>query len=225
MRRIRGLTCGVLAACVLVGAAQAQPRHDQPRHEHYEHYEHMDGRYAHNHYYPSRGYVAPVLPRGYITVNHFHDHYYYAGGVWYRPYGGRFVVIAPPIGVFVPVLPPFYTTVWFGGVPYYYADNTYYAWRQSDNQYEVVAPPDGSGDSASTQAPPSDDVFIYPKNGQSEDQQSTDRYECHSWASGQSGFDPTKAGGGVAPQDANAKRADYNRAMTACLEGRGYSVK
>ena len=223
MRRIYGLACCALAACVLVGAAQAQPRRDH--YEHHEHYEHMDGRYAHNHYYPSRGYVAPVLPRGYITVDHFHDHYYYSGGIWYRPYGGRFVVIAPPLGVFVPVLPPFYTTVWFGGIPYYYANDSYYVWRATDNQYEVVEPPDGSGDSASTQAPPSDDVFIYPKNGQSEDQQSTDRYECHSWASGQSGFDPTKAGGGVAPQDANSKRADYNRAMTACLEGRGYSVK
>ncbi|HXR90731.1 MAG TPA: DUF6515 family protein [Steroidobacteraceae bacterium] len=220
MRRFYGLAGGILAACVLAGAAQAQPRH-----EHYEHYEHMDGRYAHNHYYPSRGYVAPVLPRGYITVNHFHDHFYYSGGIWYRPYGARFVVVAPPVGVFVPVLPPFYTTVWFGGIPYYYANDSYYLWRASDNQYEVVAPPDGSGDSASTQAPPSDDLFIYPKNGQSEDQQSKDRYECHSWASGQSGFDPTKSGGGVAPQDANARRADYNRAMTACLEGRGYSVK
>jgi hypothetical protein len=68
-------------------------------------------------------------------------------------------------------------------------------------------------------------VFIYPKNNQSDEQQSQDRYECHSWASGQSGFDPTKSAGGVAPQDANSKRADYNRAMTACLEGRGYSVK
>lgn len=220
MRRFYRLAGGILAACVLAGAAQAQPRH-----EHYEHYEHMDGRYAHNHYYPSRGYVAPVLPRGYITVNHFHDHFYYSGGIWYRPYGARFVVVAPPVGVFVPVLPPFYTTVWFGGIPYYYANDSYYVWRASDNQYEVVAPPDGSGDSASTQAPPSDDLFIYPKNGQSEDQQSKDRYECHSWASGQSGFDPTKSGGGVAPQDANARRADYNRAMTACLEGRGYSVK
>jgi len=220
MRRFYGLAGGILAACVLAGAAQAQPRH-----EHYGHYEHMDGRYAHNHYYPSRGYVAPVLPRGYITVNHFHDHFYYSGGIWYRPYGARFVVVAPPVGVFVPVLPPFYTTVWFGGIPYYYANDSYYLWRASDNQYEVVAPPDGSGDSASTQAPPSDDLFIYPKNGQSEDQQSKDRYECHSWASGQSGFDPTKSGGGVAPQDANARRADYNRAMTACLEGRGYSVK
>ncbi len=221
MRRIQNLACGVVAAAMLIGVAQAQPRGEAP----HQRWEHMDARYAHNHYYPVRGYAVGALPRGYISVNRFNDHYFYAGGVWYRPYGSRFVVVTPPFGVFVPVLPPFYTTVWFGGVPYYYANDAYYVWRPSENQYEVVAPPDGSGDTASTQAPASDDLFIYPKNGQTEDQQSKDRYECHSWASGQSGFDPTKAGGGVAPQDADNRRTQYNRAMSACLEGRGYTVK
>jgi hypothetical protein len=68
-------------------------------------------------------------------------------------------------------------------------------------------------------------MFIYPKNGQSEEQQSTDKFECHQWSKQQSGFDPTQSGGGVSPdQNGNAHNA-YNRAMTACLEGRGYSVK
>src|SRR5690242_1516382 len=149
MRGFYGLAGGILAACVLAGTAQAQPRH-----EHYEHYEHMDGRYAHNHYYPSRGYVAPVLPREYITVNHFHDHFYYSGGIWYRPYGARFVVVAPPIGVFVPVLPPFYTTVWFAGVPYYYANDAYYTYAGPQG-YEVVDPPgDASTAIQGPQGPP-----------------------------------------------------------------------
>ena len=39
------------------------------------------------------------------------------------------------------------------------------------------------------------------------------------------GYDPTQTGGGVATGDAPAKRADYFRATTSCLEGRGYSVK
>ncbi len=123
------------------------------------------------------------------------------------------------------MLPPFYTTVWFGGAPYYYSNDSYYAWRQDQGQYEVVAPPDGSGNTASTDAPASDDVFIYPKSGQSEDQQAKDRYECHRWASSQSGFDPTQSAGGVPAGQSNSKRGDYNRAITACLEGRGYSVK
>ena len=33
---------------------------------------------------------------------------------------------------------------------------------------------------------------IYPAKGQSAKQQDQDRYECHSWARGQSGFDPTQ---------------------------------
>lgn len=36
-------------------------------------------------------------------------------------------------------------------------------------------------------------AFIYPKAGQSEQQQSKDRYECHEWAVSQTGFDPSTA--------------------------------
>ncbi|MFT5350392.1 MAG: hypothetical protein ACI909_003018 [Planctomycetota bacterium] len=37
----------------------------------------------------------------------------------------------------------------------------------------------------------SSDIYIYPNKGQSPQQQSQDRYECHVWAAGQSGFDPS----------------------------------
>lgn len=36
-------------------------------------------------------------------------------------------------------------------------------------------------------------LMIYPMKGQSNEQQSKDRYECHVWAVQQSGFDPTSA--------------------------------
>jgi hypothetical protein len=52
---------------------------------------------------------------------------------------------------------------------------------------------------------------MYPKNGQSDEQQSNDKRECQQWASSQ-------AGGGA------ANGSDYRRAMMACLEGRGYSA-
>ena len=93
--------------------------------------------------------------------------------------------------------------------------------------YEVVDPPGAGGDQAATttQPPPSDDLYIYPQSGQSDEQQANDKYECHKWASSQSGFDPTQSAGGVSPDQAAAKRADYDRAMRACLEGRGYSVR
>lgn len=139
------------------------------------------------------------------------------------------------------------------------------------------------------------DVLIYPAKGQSPEQQNRDRYECHSWAVQQTGFDPTKpqtaqpapppqqapqggavrgaargaavgavggaiagdAGkgaavgaatgglvGGMRRRDQQAQQAQaqanaaaqqqatlsqqqagYNRALGACLEGRGYTVK
>jgi hypothetical protein len=186
----------------------------------------LDARYGHNHYYPPRGYAVSVLPRGYVTVHYHGGPYYYHAGVWYRPYGPRFVVVRPAVGLFVPFLPSFYTTVWFGGVPYYYADDVYYAYRPGRG-YEVVNPPGGAAAQGTTTAPSStaSDLFIYPKNGQSEEQQAKDKYECHSWAVNQSGFDPTQPLGGVAEDQAAAKRQDYQRARQACLEARGYSVK
>ena len=35
------------------------------------------------------------------------------------------------------------------------------------------------------------EVFAYPNQGQSQEQQRQDRYECHVWAVQQSGFDPS----------------------------------
>ena len=139
------------------------------------------------------------------------------------------------------------------------------------------------------------DVIIYPAKGQSPEQQNRDRYDCHTWAVQQTGFDPTKpqtaqpapppqqapqggavrgaargaavgavggaiagdAGkgaavgaatggmiGGMKKRDQQAQaaqaqsqaaaqqqaalsqqQAGYNRALGACLEGRGYTVK
>ena len=65
----------------------------------------------------------------------------------------------------------------------------------------------------------------YPQNGTSYSQQARDQYECDIAAVKQTGFDPTQAGGGVAPDQTVTKGEDYKRAMRACLEGRGYSVR
>jgi YMGG-like Gly-zipper len=132
------------------------------------------------------------------------------------------------------------------------------------------------------------DLYIYPNKGQSAEQQSRDRYECHTWAVQQTGVDPTRVqasaptppppsggvfrgaargaavgavGGAIAgdagkgaaigaasggliggmkqrqqvrgQQQAQANQASqqqsaiaaYNRALSACLSGRGYTVK
>jgi|MEHZ01.5.fsa_nt_MEHZ011551434.1_53 hypothetical protein len=150
------------------------------------------------------------------------------------------------------------------------------------------------------------DLYVYPAEGQSDEQLGSDRYECHSWAAQESDFDPTDfgeeppstvrvptianqsegatrtgaivgatAGAVIGSQEADAgkgavlgavigsmiggvveeqgrqdadqqaaaevarqseeinrtkaeralRQSNYRRALTACLEGRGYSVK
>jgi OmpA family protein len=132
------------------------------------------------------------------------------------------------------------------------------------------------------------ELYIYPNKGQSAEQQSRDRYNCHTWAVQQTGVDPTRAqasmptpppprggvfrgaargaavgaiGGAIAgdagegaaigaatggviggmkqrgqarsQQQAQANQAmqqqsafaAYDRALSACLSGRGYTVK
>jgi hypothetical protein len=197
----------------------------------------LDSRYNHGRYYPPVGTVRPVLPEGYRPYIHGSDRFFFSGGIWYAPGPAGFVVVRPPVGLVIGVLPPYYSTVWFGGVPYYYADNVYYTWQPDQNGYVVSDPPPN----ADTPAPPPDpvpgapqsgtpqmDLIIYPKNGQSKDQQAADQYECHTWAKGQTGFDPTQPGGaataGSAPDKPDIARSNYNRAMSACLQARGYQV-
>ena len=184
-----------------------------------------DQRFNHDRYYPQRGYATGALPRGYLSVPWRGSSFYFHGGAWYRPYGSRFLVVAPPLGIGVPLLPPGYTTVWIGGTPYYYADGTYYLWEPDRRGYVVTSPPPGTEAAATTTSPAGEEVFAYPKNGQSETQQSTDRYECHDWARGQTGYDPTQPLGGIDTAQTDSKRADYQRAQRACLEARGYSVR
>lgn len=175
--------------------------------------------------YPRRGVIVHELPRERVLVyDRFHHPFYQYGGAWYAPRRAGFVVVGPPVGVFVSVLPASYSTLWFGGVPYYYANDTYYMWREREHSYEVVDPPQGSSSNAPA-AQPSGDVFVYPKNGQSDEQISRDRYDCHRWAVNETGFDPTQSGGNVPEEERANKRVDYQRAESACLEGRGYTVK
>ena len=209
----------IAAAMVCVGRVAADP----PGHRHGSA---PNGHYQYDRYYPPRGYVAPQLPRHHHVANYGPDRYYYGGGVWYRPYGPYFTVIAPPIGIGVSFLPNFYTTVWFGGVPYYYANSVYYVRRADGPGYVVTEPP---GEVADRSEPPaaaaSEDFFMYPREGQNADVQARDRYECHSWAVSQTGFDPSQSGGGVSASENAARRSEYLRAIGACLDARGYTVR
>ena len=62
-------------------------------------------------------------------------------------------------------------------------------------------------------------LYVYPAAGQSEAQTADDRYQCHVWAAGQSGYDPTLGAG------SRDEAEGYTRAFTACMEGRNYVVK
>jgi hypothetical protein len=139
-------------------------------------------------------------------------------GGWYGPWGWGGV----GLGLYFATLPLYYSTVWWDGVPYYYSDDVYYRWNPTVSQYETVSPPpEIQGEAGAPSPGASGALIVYPKNGQSEAQQGTDKFECHRWAVGQTGFDPTQVTGATAP----GKRADYFRAQGACLEGRGYTVK
>ena len=153
---------------------------------------------------------------------------YWGGGYWPRAwYGSGF-------NWFLPVLPLAYATYWWGGVPYYYANDAYYTYDSSYDGYVATDPPpisgntDSSGGATAPNGAPAGDpsqggappqsqgavgqVFMYPKNGQSVEQQTTDKAECQQWA--------TQQAGQVAQNP-----SDYQRAMVACVEGRGYSAR
>ncbi len=183
----------------------------------------LDNRHHHDRYYPRPGTGIKALPRGYRTVPWHGTRYYFTSGSWYISGRGGFVATRPPVGLLVPFLPSFYTTVWVGSVPYYYAGGVYYVWVPGQQAYRVIDAPPETEVVEESSLP--ERLFIYPAQGQSEQQQATDRYECHSWAKSQTGFDPTAPAGGVAAEMTVPKRAEYNRAMKACLEARGYSVQ
>jgi hypothetical protein len=219
------LAAAVLGIMVLgltqIAFAQGRGGHDGPGGSNHQQY--RDTRYQHNHDYPARGQAIRSLPSGHREVFYRGVRYKFHGGVWYRPSGGRFLIVAPPIGLFVPFLPPFYSTIWFGGMPYYYANEVYYT--PTVGGYTVVDPPQGevSQTAPSTGQTQTGQLFVYPRQGQSQKLQADDRYACHNWAVDQTNYDPTKTPVGVGASETQSD--NYRRALAACLDGRGYTVK
>jgi hypothetical protein len=199
----------LLLACAGTGAfAQEHDRHPAAGRAHVE----LDARYNHNHYYPARGYVYGALPRGALSVGFGGGNYFFHGGVWFRPWQGRYIVVTPPFGVFLPILPADYVTLWVGGMPYYYADGVYYNTAPGQG-YVVVAPPAGADALQPTPAPTpaAPDPIIYPRNNQSAAQTEADRRDCNAWATSQ--------------PKAMADAQVFQRATDACMDGRGYTVR
>ena len=63
--------------------------------------------------------------------------------------------------------------------------------------------------------------FVYPGRGQSQAQLAADRSQCNSWAVGASGYDPDLK----VHRNPETGPIEYGRALSACLEGRGYTVR
>jgi hypothetical protein len=179
----------------------------------------LDSRHNHNRLYPAKGQFLEVLPQGNREVFWGKERYHFFNGVWYRPMGKKFLVVSPPIGLTVPFLPPFHSTFWVNGIPYYYANEVYYT--QSPVGYVIVEPPKGEV----SQAPPGNHFFIYPRQNQSEQTQKKDRLECQTWAEGQTNHNPAKPPSSMTETQKKQIQGDFQRAMGACLEGRGYAVK
>jgi hypothetical protein len=246
------VSCGLWSYGIAHAEEHRYRGHEFREHEFRQH-EFLDSRFHYDHYYPPRGYAFAVLPPAHRVVVFGGVRYYFAGGVWYRHAGVNFVVVAPPIGVVVPALPPFDATVWVGGLPYYYANSVYYT--QSPRGYVVVQEPPSNviveqppsnaagqqpnhgvvelGPSNAVPPPPpganigpgpAGQLFIYPRKGQSQAQQAKDRNACDTWAVSQTGYDPSSQSGNAGNQT-DTKLADYQRALGACLDGRGYTVK
>jgi hypothetical protein len=191
------------------------------------------------HFAPDRGGYAPdrggyrgapgrYVPGAGFRYGHWRGGYWH-GGFWPRVYWGS------GFAWFLPVLPVYCATYWWNSIPYYYYNDVYYTYDPAASGYVVTTPPpaqessdydasaasapdpgyagsDGSPPAAASAPSSGSMLFAYPKNGQSEEQQSEDRQECARWASGQTASDGT------------GTSMDYQRAMTACLQGRGYSV-
>src|ERR1019366_1748308 len=114
--------------------------------------------------------------------------YRWGGGFWRGRYWPG-VFFGASFLWFLPVLPAYSPVYWWDNVPYYYYDNAYYTWDSGSDGYVATAPPPaatcddsgaadasnaGPGPSATdaNAAPPtSGNLYAYPKNGQSPQQQ------------------------------------------------------
>ncbi len=180
------------------------------------HGNHGDHDHDGNHQRPPR--VVYVLPPVYNDYYWNGSRYYNFDGGWYSPYGGSYVSVGTPYGLFVRSLPGYSSSFYYGDTRYYYYDDTYYTYEPNRGGYVVSPSPYDDGEDSYDDAA-DEDLYIYPAQAQSEQQQADDRYACHRWAVKESGYDPIDA------EYDRDRRAGYLRAITACLTGRGYSVK
>ena len=65
-------------------------------------------------------------------------------------------------------------------------------------------------------------LMAYPRNGQNQERQARDHYDCYQFGVAQTGYDPMRAGYGAS---GTGNQTEFERAQAACFEGRGYMVR
>jgi hypothetical protein len=150
----------------------------------------FDGAHGHNRRYPPPGRVVVLPPRPPPPVWWGGVSYRYWDGVWATSGPRGWVTVRPPLGIWVTDLPSWRTALVIGGLAYFYANGVYY---REPQRWRLRG---GGAARGAADAPPPDRSFVYPRQGQSAQQQAGDEYECHRWAVTQSGFDPTGAATG-----------------------------
>lgn len=146
----------------------------------------------------------------------WHGGYGYGGWAW------------PGYGLLLSTLPYDYSGLWWDSVPYYHAADDYLAWDSALGEYHAVNPLTAAPGGETGAPPPETNLYAYPKSGQSTGQQAQDRQQCLAWASSQTGADAANSQAPAASANSNAdmaRRQDFLRAQSACLQGRGYSVR
>jgi hypothetical protein len=157
------------------------------------------------------GVSAPAMAHGY----HHHGGWHGSSGWWVGgavALGATAAIIAANSGPAVVYTAPVYAAPVYAPPPAVYAPAPVY-----------VAPPAIYAPPAVAYTPPpapAGNLIAYPAHGQNQAQQVRDRSECQGWAMNQSGYDPAHPNAWTTGVMVNS----YNRAMAACMTGRGYSV-
>ncbi|HTK01041.1 MAG TPA: hypothetical protein VL522_15535 [Bordetella sp.] len=160
------------------------------------------------------GVASPAMAHGY-----YHGGYYHGGG-WNNSgwwIGGALALGAAGAIIASNARPAVvYTTPVYAAPPVVYGGPVYAA---PVYPAPVYTPPPVAY-SAPPPPAPSGNMIAYPARGQTQAQQVRDRGECSGWAMNQSGYDPVHPNQWTTGVMVDA----YNRAMSACMTGRGYSV-
>jgi hypothetical protein len=90
-----------------------------------------------------RAVVVRNVPEGYAVCHHRDRDYYANSGRYYEYNNGRYIVVAPPVGLRVNILPIGCIRVAVAAASYFYLNGIFYS-NVGDNNYEIVDPPMGA---------------------------------------------------------------------------------